>query len=318
VRAVVHDRYGPPDVLRVEEVERPAPADDEVLVEVHTSTVNRSDCGFRSAEYFITRFFTGLLRPKNKFVGSEFAGVVAATGSAVTEFAVDDHVFGLRHGANAEFLVMPESGPIAPMPKGLSFGQAAAVGDGALTALAFLRKTGVRAGSDIVVYGASGSIGTAAVQLAKHLGARVTAVCNAKNVELVRSLGADEVLDYERDDLTKTGRRYDVFFDSVGKASFRRCRSTLKPGARWAATGGFANLLWAVWPWLRGHVAVVLANAQFTKPDLLLLKELIERGEYRPVIDRTYALDDVLDATRYVETQQKTGNVVLTIRGSAG
>jgi NADPH:quinone reductase-like Zn-dependent oxidoreductase len=286
-----------------------------VLVEVHASTVNRTDCGFRSAEYFITRGFTGLLRPKYKLVGTEFAGIVAATGSAVTEFAVGDRVFGIGRGANAEFLAVRESGAIAPIPDGATFEEASAVPDGALTALAFLRKAGVGAGTELLVYGASGSIGTAAVQLAKHLGARVTAVCNGKNVELVRSLGADDVLDYEREDFTKTGRRYDVFFDSVGKASFRRCRSILKPGARWAATGGFANLLWAAWPWLRGNIAVVLANARFTKADLLFLKQLIERGEYRPVIDRTYPLDGVLDATRYVETHQKTGNVVLTIRG---
>ena len=220
MRAVVHDRYGPPEVLRVEEVERPVPKDDEVLVKVHASTVNRSDCGLRSAEYFITRFFTGLLRPKRTTVGTEFAGEVEAVGAAVTEFAVGDRVFGMRSGSNADFVCVRESGALAHMPATMTYEEAAAVCDGAVVALGFLRRADVRSGWTILVYGASGSIGTAAVQLAKYFGAHVTAVCNTKNVELVRSLGADEVIDYLREDFRKTGETYDVVFDAVGKLSF--------------------------------------------------------------------------------------------------
>ena len=232
MRAVVHDRYGPPDVLRLEEVERPVPEDDEVLVKIHATTVNRTDAGLRSAEPFICRFFTGLRRPKSRILGIEFAGEVEAVGAAVTEFEVGDQVFGVTgSGAHAEYVCVRESGPLAHMPAGMTFEEAAAVCDGASLASG-VPAEGRSAATDrsILVYGASGSVGTAAVQLAKHFGAHVTAVCNTKNVELVRSLGADEVIDYLREDFTKNGETYDVVFDAVGKHSFRRCERSLKPG----------------------------------------------------------------------------------------
>ncbi len=230
MKAVVYERYGPPDVLRLEEVERPVPEDDEVLVRIHASTVTRTDCGLRSAEVFISRFFTGLVRPKQKVLGLELAGEVEAVGSAVTEFDVGDRVFGVRSGAHAELVCVRESGALARMPAGMTFEEAAAVCDGAALALACLRKAGDLEGKSVLVYGASGSVGTAGVQLAKHFGAHVTAVCNTKNVELVRSLGADEVVDYLREDFTENGKTYDVVFDAVGKHSFRRCRRSLNPG----------------------------------------------------------------------------------------
>ena len=319
MRAVVHDRYGPPDVLRVEDVERPVPKENEVLVKIHATTVNRSDCGLRSAEYVITRFFTGLLRPKRRIVGSELAGEVEAVGAGISDFEVGDRVFGMRSGANADFVCVRESGALAHMPANLTFEEAAAVCDGAVVALGFLRRADVRKGQKILIYGASGSIGTAGVQLAKYLGAHVTAVCNTKNVELVRSLGADEVIDYLQEDFTKNGETYAVVFDAVGKLSFRRCRGSLKRNGIYASTDGLENLFLALVTSRITDKKVVFPIPRYTKKDVLFLRELIEAGKYRAVIDRTYPLEDVVEAHRYVDTQQKTGNVVLTVsRNGAG
>ncbi len=316
MRAVVYDRYGPPDVLRLEDVERPVPNEDEVLVRIHATTVNRTDCGWRSAKPFLTRYFIGLLRPKRKILGMELAGEIEAVGAAVTEFQVGDHVFGVKgFGAHAEFVCIRESAAVAHMPAGMTFEEAAAVCDGVCTALSCLRRADLRQGQRILVYGASGSIGTAAVQLAKHLGAEVTAVCNTKNLELVRSLGADEVVDYLQEDFTKNGETYDVIFDAVGKQSFMRCRHSLKTGGIYIGTDGFRNLPLALWTSRIGNKKAALGMAKYTKKDVLFLKELVEAGEYRAVIDRSYPLDDVVEATRYVETRQKTGNVVLIVDG---
>jgi NADPH:quinone reductase-like Zn-dependent oxidoreductase len=314
MRAIVYDSYGPPDVLRLEEVERPVPGDDEVLVRIHATTVNRTDCGVRKAKPFISRFLTGLRRPKRRIPGMELAGVVEAIGAAVTEFNVGDEVFGVKgSGAHAEFVCIRESGAVAHKPAGMTFEEAAAVCDGASLALACLRKADLREGMSILVYGASGSIGTAGVQLTRHFGADVTAVCNTKNLELVRTLGADEVIDYTQEDFTKNGKTYDVVFDAVGKHSFRRCRRSLKPGGVYIATDGFHNLFWALWTWRIGDKRATFGLPQYTKENVRFLKELIEAGKYRAVIDRCYPLEDVVDATRYVETGQKTGNVVLTV-----
>jgi NADPH:quinone reductase-like Zn-dependent oxidoreductase len=322
MRAVVYDKYGPPEVLRLEEVERPVPNDDEVLVKIHATTVNRTDTGLRSAEYFVSRFFTGLRRPRRQILGMEFAGEVEAVGAAVSEFDAGDHVFGVNgSGAHAEFVCIRESAPLAHKPAGMTFEEAAAVCDGASLALACLRKAKLRKGQSIVVYGASGSVGTAAVQLAKHFGAEVTAVCNTKNLELVRSLGADEVVDYLHEDFTKNGRTYDVVFDAVGKHSFRRCRGSLKAGGTYVSTD--PGSLWHVpilallTKWI-GDKKVAMGLTRYTKKDVLFLKELVQAGEYRAVIDRRYPLKEVVEATRYVETGQKTGNVVLTLKAIGG
>jgi NADPH:quinone reductase-like Zn-dependent oxidoreductase len=316
VRAVVYDRYGPPDVLRVEDVERPVPGPDDVLVRIHASTVTRTDCGFRSAEFFVSRFFTGLHRPKRKILGLEFAGKVDAVGAAVTEFGVGDRVFGVAAGAHAEFVCVRESGALAQMPTGTTFEEAAAVCDGASLALACLRKAGDLKGRSVLVYGASGSVGTAGVQLAKHFGAGVTAVCDTKHVELVRSLGADAVIDYMQQDFTRNGETYEVIFDAVGKESFRRCRHSLKPGGTFVDTD--PGFLWQVpvlallTRWI-GDKRVALGITRYAKQDVVLIKELIEAGTYRAVIDRRYPLDEIVEAHSYVETGQKTGNVVLTV-----
>jgi NADPH:quinone reductase-like Zn-dependent oxidoreductase len=319
MKAVVYDRYGPPEVQRLEDVERPVPREDEVLVRIHATTVTRTDCGVREGKPFLVRFFFGLRRPKQRILGTELAGEVAAVGAAVTEFAVGDRVFGstaaFRSGAHAEFICMPESAPLAHMPAGMTFEEAAAVSDGAILALMCLQSVHPSRGQTILVYGASGSIGTAAVQLAKHFGADVTAVCSTKNLELVRSLGADRVIDYTQEDFTRSGQTYDVIFDAVGKHSFARCKGSLKPGGAYVATDGlFRNLSQALWTSRIGDKKVLFPiPPHYTKENVLFLKKLIEAGKYRAVIDRCYPLEDVVEATRYVETEHKTGNVVLTI-----
>lgn len=316
MRAVVHDAYGPPEVLRLADVERPVPAEDEVLVRVRATTVTRSDCGWRSGKPFVSRFFTGVRAPSKRILGTEFSGEVAAVGTAVQTLAVGDRVFGTSlFGANAEYVCMRAGGPIARMPAGLSFEEAAAVCDGFVLAVGCLRRAGAREGQRLLVYGASGAIGTAAVQLgAHHFGVRVTGVCNTKNVELVRSLGAEEVIDYAREDFTRNGLTYDVVFDAVGKHSFARSRGSLARGGVFVTTDGFENLAWAAWTWRIGDRKVVMdIPPRYRRQDILLLKQLIESGRYRPVVDRVYPLDDVVEATRYVETQQKVGNVVLTV-----
>ena len=316
MRAVVHHRYGPPEVLRLEDVARPVPKEDEVLVRIHATTVNQTDCHIRRAKPFLWRFYAGLLRPRRKILGMELAGEVEAVGAAVTEFEVVDHVFGIKNfGAHAEFVCIRESGPLAHKPAGMTFEEAAAVCDGAHQALAHLRRAKVGKGTRILVYGASGSCGTAAVQLARYFGAHVTAVCNTKNVELVRSLGADEVIDYLQEDFTKNGETYDVILDAVGKHSFLRCRGSLTPGGLFVATDRLRNFVLAKWTSRIGDKKVVFAIPRLKKKDVVFLKELIESGKYRAVIDRTYPLEDVVEATRYVETWQKTGNVVLTLDG---
>lgn len=314
MRAVVHDRYGSPDVLRIEDVEQPVPEAGEVLVRVHATTVNRTDTHMRAARPFLWRFRLGLRRPRRRILGSEFAGEVEAVGPAVTSFRVGDRVFGMRSGAHAEYVTVRETGVIAHMPQGMSFEDAAAVCDGAIQALAPLREAGVGEGTRLVVYGASGSCGTAAVQLARtHFGAHVTAVCNTQNVELVRSLGPDEVVDYLEEDFTRTGEIYDVVLDAVGKHSFRRARRALRSGGIFIATDGLHNLPLALLTKRIGDRKVVFTIARPTQEDVLLLKQLVETGKYRPVIDRVVPLEEAVEAHRYVDTLQKTGNVVLTV-----
>jgi len=317
MRAVVFDRYGPPEVLRHEEVERPVLKADEVRVRIHATTMSRTDCAIRAGAPFVSRVATGLLRPKRRILGSDLAGVVEGAGSAVSEFAVGDHVFGInpwKFGAHAELICMRAAAPLALMPADTTFEAAAAVCDGAILALNALRPARLGKGQTILIYGASGSIGTAAVQLARHSGAGVTGVCNSKNAELVRSLGAEEVVDYAREDFTKSGQTYDAIIDAVGNLRFSRCRGSLKRGGVYLATDGLRNLVLSAWTaWIGDKRVRFPIPPRFTKKDVVFLKELVEAGEYRAVIDRRYPLEHVVEAARYVETKQKTGNVVLTI-----
>jgi NADPH:quinone reductase-like Zn-dependent oxidoreductase len=327
VKALVYDHYGPPEVLRIAEVERPAPQAGEVLVRIKATTMNRVDVHTREANrsngpfvMLISRLVSGWRRPRQPILGTELAGQVVAVGASVSKFAVGDAVFantGFRFGAHAEYAAVPESARIALKPRNMSFEEAAAVTDGALNCIWCYRNGRLQKRETVLVYGASGSVGTAGVQLAKALGAHVTAVCNTKNLELVRSLGADEVIDYLKDDFTKSGKRYDVIFDAVGKQSFARCRDSLRPGGRYLATDGLGNLFLAMWTSRFGDKKVMLAiPPRYTQEDLLFLKDLIESGRYRAVIDRRYPLEEAVEAARYVETAQKTGNVVLTVTWS--
>jgi NADPH:quinone reductase-like Zn-dependent oxidoreductase len=325
MRAVVYDEYGSPDVLRLEDVPRPVAKEDEVLVKVRATTVNRLDVHTREANrssggpavQLLSRLVSGLRRPRQPILGSEFAGEVENVGAAVVEFAPGDRVFGttgLRFGSHAEYVTVRASGRIALMPAGMSFEQAAPICDGALNAWMCLKVADLHKGRRILIYGASGAIGTAGVQLARHLGADITAVCSTKNLELVRSLGADRVIDYTKEDFTKNGQTYDIVFDAVGKLSFKGCRDSLEPGGIYLPTDGFINILLALMPARKGAKRVVFQiPPRIPKQDVLFLKGLVEAGEYRPVIDRCCPLEDVIEATRYVETQQKTGNVVLTV-----
>jgi NADPH:quinone reductase-like Zn-dependent oxidoreductase len=324
MKAVVYDEYGPPEVQRLEEVDRPIPKEDEVLIRVHVSTVNRLDVHTREANRrgglavsLLSRMVSGIQRPRQRILGSEFAGEVESAGAAVKEFAVGDRVFGnsgLRFGAHAEFMCMRASARIAKMPAGMGFEEAAPITDGALNALACLTAADLKKGRRILIYGASGAIGTAGVQLARYFDADVTAVCNTKNLELVRSLGADRVIDYTKEDFTNNGEKYDVIFDAVGKHSFKRSRDSLNPGGLFLPTDGFENLVLALWTPRFGDKKVVFQiPPRQTRQDVLFLKEIIEAGKFRPVIDRTYPMEEVIEATRYVETEQKTGNVVMTV-----
>lgn len=319
MKAVIHTRYGPPEVLRLAEIPKPIPKENEVLIKVYATTVNRTDCGFRSAEYFISRFFSGLLNPKNQVLGNEFAGIVEAAGEKVTLFNPGQKVFGyndITFGAHAEFLAMPENGAISTIPEGLTFNEAACITEGAHYALCDLRAAKVKAGQNVMVYGATGAIGSAAVQLAKYFGASVIAVCNTKNVELVKSLGPDLVIDYTREDFTKTGQSFDFVFDAVGKTSFRKCKPILSKNGIYISTElgrNGENVFLALSTPLFGGKKVLFPLPTISREDVDFLKKLVVNGHFNPVIDRSYRLDEIVEATKYVETHQKTGNVVIVV-----
>jgi NADPH:quinone reductase-like Zn-dependent oxidoreductase len=320
MRAIVYTKYGPPDVLQLKEVEKPTPADNEVLIKIHATTVNRTDCGFRKPEYpLITRLINGVFRPKRTILGSELAGEVEAVGKGVKLFKKGDQVFGLtgnKFGAHAEYICLPEEASIVTKPANMNYEEAAAVCDGAMLAFTHIRKINLQKGDKILIYGASGSIGTAAVQLAKYYGAEVTAVCNTKNLELVKSLGADGVIDYTKDDFTQNGQTYKVVFDAVGKTSFFRCKNLIKKAGVYLSTDlGFLaqNLFLVLWTKIFGSKKVIFPIPKDRKQDVAFFKELIEAGKYKAVIDRRYPLEQIVEAYRYVETGQKAGNVVITV-----
>jgi NADPH2:quinone reductase len=320
MRAVVQDEYGPPEVLRIEEVERPVPKDDEILIRVRASTVTQTDVHIRRADLFFWRLVFGLRRPRWRTLGVELAGVVEAVGAAVRAYEVGDEVFGQPSsyvGAHAEYICSSERAALALKPTRMSFEEAASICDGASQALGTLREGEVGEGTRVVIYGASGALGTAAVQLAKHFGAHVTAVCGTDHVELVRSLGADEVIDYRQQDFTKNGQTYGTIIDAVGKYSFRRGRRSLRPGGIYVATDGGRFLLETILllvatRWV-GSKRVRAGIGRRIKKDVEFLKELIETGEFRAVVDRRYPMDQAAEAHRYVEAWHKAGNVVLTI-----
>jgi NADPH:quinone reductase-like Zn-dependent oxidoreductase len=324
MKAAVRTSYGPPDVVRIAEVEKPAAKDNEVLVKVHATTVNRTDCGLRAAKPFIYRFFTGLIRPRVTVLGNEFAGEVEAVGSGVTSFQVGDRVFGFngdRFGAHAEYMAMPEDGLVATMPAKLPYEEAAASTEGAHYARSLISTAKLQRGQDVLVNGATGAIGSAAVQLLKSLGANVTAVCATEHVELVKGLGADRVIDYTAEDFTKDGQAYDVVLDAVGKSSFGRCRRLLKPGGIYLSSdlGPLSQnpILALITPLFGGKkVMFPIPRTHDRAMVMRYFKKLIESGEFKPLIDRRYRLDQIVEAYRYVETGQKIGNVVIIVAPS--
>lgn len=319
MKAAIHTQYGPPDVVRIRDINKPVPAANEVLIRVHASTVNRTDCGFRSAEYFVSRFFSGLFKPKQQILGCEFSGTIESVGESVLTYQAGDRIFGYNDthfGGHAEYLIRDEQDAMTLMPQNLDFEEAAALTEGAHYALCNIRAAKVEAGQNILVYGATGAIGSAAVQLLKYFDTEVTAVCNTDNVELVRSLGADRVIDYTCEDFTKTGLQYDFIFDAVGKSSFGACKKLLKENGVYISTelGKNGENIWmALYGLLSGGKRVLFPVPYIKKEDVIFLKVLAERGKFKPLIDRVYPLDEKIEAYQYVESRQKIGNVVLKI-----
>jgi NADPH:quinone reductase-like Zn-dependent oxidoreductase len=321
MKAIVYEKYGPPDVLHVSEVEKPAPQENELRIQVHATTATLYDCWVRSSTappgfWLMSRLGSGFLRPKQPILGTELAGEVEAVGSEVTRSKVGDQVYGFAAnlGAYAEYICLPENA-LGLKPANLTYEEAAAVPQGALTALHFLRKADIQNGQKVLVFGAAGGVGGYAVQLAKHhFGAEVTGVCSTSKIDYVKSLGADQVIDYTREDFTKNGQTYDVIFDTVGKSPVLRTnRSLTKDGAYLFSTFGIPKLIAFVWLKLTSSSKVIMGLVEESSEDLTFLKELIEAGNLRPVIDRRFPFDQAADAHSYVEAGQKRGQVVITL-----
>lgn len=323
MKAIVCTKYGSPDVLQLQEMEKPVPKDNEVLIKIHATTVTAADGMMRKGVPFYGRFFLGLTKPKKPIPGTGLAGEIEAAGKDVKLFKEGDQVFGetgVGFGTNAEYVCMPEDGVLATKPANITYEEAAPVCDGPLTALNFLRDVShVQGGQRVLINGASGSVGTSAVQLAKFLGAEVTGVCSTTNVEMVKSLGADKVIDYTKDDFTKNGETYDVIFDTVGKSSFSRCKDALTPnGVYLSPVLGLPLLLQMLWTSKIGSKkakfsATGLRPVSELRMLLKELRELIEAGKIKSVIDRRYPLEQTAEAHRYVEKGHKKGNVVIMI-----
>ena len=319
MKAAVFHRYGPPEVVRIEEVPRPEPGDHEVLIRVHATTVCAADWRLRKADPFLVRAFNGLLRPKrHRILGMELSGTIEAVGPKVTRFSPGDEVFGsplFKLGAHAEYVCLGEDGLIAHRPENMALDEAAAVMFGALTAIGFLRKADIRPGQKVLIYGASGSVGVFAVQLARHFGAQVTGVCSTANLDLVRSLGADSVVDYTCEDFAGSGPVYDVIFDTVGYSGIRRSLRALKRGGVYLLGAAMPDraALAGLWAKITGAGAVIAAASKSRPDDAELFKRLIEAGELRTVIDRRFAFDQIADAHRLAESGHKRGHALVLI-----
>lgn len=319
MRASVNTIYGPPEVLKLQEIDKPTAKDDEVLVKIYATTVNRTDCGFRKSEYLIIRLIFGLFKPKHTVLGSEFAGKVEAIGKNVSQFKVNDDVFGLStytFGTHAEYICIKETNSIANMPVNMSYNEAAAVCDGLMLGMNLIRKINFKDKPKVLINGASGSIGTACVQLAHFYGAEVSAVCKTDYIESVKALGAAHMIDYTLDDFTKSTAQYDVVIDAVGKSSFFKCKKILKPkGIYFSTELGYLsqNIFLALITPLLGGKKVKFPIPTDNKESILFFKKLIEKGNYKAVIDKVYPLDQIVAATKYVETGEKIGNVVITV-----
>ncbi len=323
MKAATYTQYGPPEVLQIQEVNIPQPKAKELLIRIHATTVTTTECYFRKGRPFITRLFTGLTKPKINRLGEELAGVVEAIGDEVTQFKPGDTVFGTagpKFGANAEYLCTPEDGVLAPKPANLSFGEAAASVDGVLTALPFLRDVGqLQAGQRVLIYGASGSVGAAAVQIARYLGAEVTGVCSTRNLELVQSIGAHQVIDYTQEDYTSSGQSYNIVFDAVGKTTFAKAKKVLTPNGVFLEAGITLSIVpQVIWSSLFEKKKIKIAATGIRPPkerlkDLEWLKERLEQRDIVPVVDKIYPFEEIVEAHRYVDQGRKRGNVVLLL-----
>ncbi|WP_067462219.1 NAD(P)-dependent alcohol dehydrogenase [Nocardia amamiensis] len=319
MKAVVFDRYGAPEVLELRDVGKPVPGDRAVLIKVHATTVTTAECMLRAGKPKWGRVISGITRPRKSMrtLGTELAGEVEAVGRQVRRFRPGDQVFGFAGfhiGANAQYICLPETASLALKPVNRTYEESAGAVDGATTALYFLMgKAKLRSGQRILINGASGSVGTYAVQLAKICGAMVTAVCGPSNVELVKSLGADDVIDYTRMDFTLNRDSYDVIFDAVGKSSFAKCRKALTSRGCYLPTSGLTNLLWSVWTSITGGKRVLTGMSVRKNEGLVYLRELLEADKLTIVIDRRYDLDQIVEAHRYVDQGHKRGNVVVTV-----
>jgi NADPH:quinone reductase-like Zn-dependent oxidoreductase len=322
MKAIVYEKYGSPDVLKLKEVEKPIPKDNEVLIRIHATTVTSGDWRVRSLDVpvgfgLISRLVFGVLRPRQPILGTELAGEIESVGKEVSKFKAGDQVFafsGAGMGCHAEYKCMPEDGAVALKPPNLTYDEAAAISFGGTTALGFFRRGKLQSGESVLVNGASGGVGTAAVQLAKHFGADVTGVCSTANVELVRSLGATHVIDYTKEDFTQNGETYDVIVDTVGTAPFSRSKASLKDGGRLLQVlGGLPDMLRIPWVSMTSSKKIIAGPVTERAEDLRFLAELAHAGEFRPVIDRRYPFEQIAEAHRYVDTGRKKGNVVITL-----
>jgi NADPH:quinone reductase-like Zn-dependent oxidoreductase len=323
MKAIVYEKYGPPDVLQLKEVAKPIPKDHEILVKVYATTVNRTDCATIRAKPFFARLFTGMFKPKKQIPGTEFAGEIEAIGKHVKSFEVGDKVFGFDGqgtGSQAQYMTISEDKALTTIPRNITYEQAAASTEGAHYAYNFIKKVNLKSGQKVLVNGATGAIGSAAVQLLKYFGVNVSAVCNTKSIELVESLGANKVIDYTKEDFTKDEEKYDFVFDAVGKSSFAKCKPLLKPGGvyissdlGYMAQNVFLPLITPIIKPMIGNKKTIFPFPTDIKRTILLIKKLIEQGKFKTVIDRKYPLEQIVEAYKYVETGQKIGNVVITV-----
>jgi len=322
MKAIVCTKYGPPEVLQFADVEKPVPADNEVLIKTYATTVHIGDTRMRGCKappsfWLLMRIGFGFRGPRKKILGMELAGVIEEVGKEVTLFKTGDQVFasmGFGNGAYAEYKCLPENKMLALKPANMTYEEAAAVPNGALTALAILKKANIGKGQKVLIYGASGSVGTFAVQLAKYYGAEITGVCSTANLELVQSLGADKVIDYTAEDFTKNGEVYDIILDAVAKSSFSRCKDSLVQGGRYLTTvPGLTTILQKLWRSMVGSKKIIFPALSEKVEDLIFIKELIEEGKLKAVIDRIYPWEQIVEAHAYVDQGHKKGNVAITV-----